>query len=64
MAVGTLAQMSMMARGVPTATNGYILARQLGGDGPLSANLIAVETVLAMITLPLIWFTAIHFGLA
>ena len=61
---GTPLAIMLICASVPTATNGYILARQLGGDGPLSANLIAVETVLAMITLPLIWFTAIHFGLA
>lgn len=61
---GTPLAVMLICASVPTATNGYILARQLGGDGPLSANLIAVETVLAMITLPLIWFTAIHFGLA
>jgi malonate transporter and related proteins len=61
---GTPLAVMLICASVPTATNGYILARQLGGDGPLSANLIAVETVLAMITLPLIWFTALHFGLA
>ena len=43
-----------IAAGVPTATNGYILARQLGGDAPLMANLIAVQTVLAILTLPLV----------
>lgn len=43
-----------IAAGTPTATNGYILARQLGGDAPFMANLIATQTVLAIVTLPLI----------
>ncbi len=43
-----------VAAATPTATNGYILARQLGGDAPFMANLIAMETVLAIATMPLI----------
>lgn len=43
-----------IAASTPTATNGYIMARQLGGDASLMANLIATETTLAIITLPLI----------
>ncbi|MBI1339729.1 AEC family transporter [bacterium] len=40
----------------PTASMGYILARQLGGDAPLMANLIAVQTVLAALTMPAMFF--------
>jgi predicted permease len=43
-----------IACATPTATNGYILARQLGGDAPLMANLIAVQTLLAAVTMPLV----------
>jgi len=43
-----------IAAATPTATNGYILARQLGGDAPFMANLIATQTVLAAITMPLV----------
>jgi predicted permease len=39
---------------VPTASNSYLLARQMGGDAPLMAQIITVETVLAAITMPLI----------
>lgn len=49
-----------IAAATPTATNGYILARQLGGDYHLMANLIALETVLAIFTMPAILFV---FGL-
>lgn len=53
----------IICSGVPTATTGYILARQLGGDAAFSANLIAMQTVLAIITLPAIWGLAHSFGL-
>jgi hypothetical protein len=43
-----------IAAATPTATNGYILARQLGGDAPFMANLIATQTVLAAVTMPLV----------
>ena len=38
---------------LPVATSSFILARQLGGDAALMANLCAVQTLLALITLPL-----------
>lgn len=60
---GTPLAIALICSSVPTATNGYILSRQLGGDTALSANLIAVQTVLAMATLPLIWLAATGLGL-
>ncbi len=39
---------------LPTATASYILARQLGGDAPLMAAIISAQTLLAMLTMPLI----------
>ena len=46
-----------IAAATPTATNGYVLARQLGGDASLMANLIATQTLLAAFTMPLVmWF--------
>jgi predicted permease len=38
---------------VPTASGGYILARQMGGNAPLMAEIITVQTLLAMATMPL-----------
>jgi predicted permease len=46
---------AVICAATPTATSSYILARELGGDAPLAANLIAVETVLAMLTMPLLY---------
>lgn len=43
---------------VPTAVSGYALARQLGGDAPLMAGIITVQTLLSMVTMPLGLFAA------
>ena len=45
----------VIAASTPTAVNCYILAKQLGGDAPLSANLIAVQTILAVVTMPVVY---------
>ena len=37
---------------VPAASNSYILARQLGGDAPLMAQILTLETMLAAVTMP------------
>ena len=43
----------------PTAASGFTLARQMGGDAPLMAAIITLQTLLSFITLPLtiIWAT-------
>ncbi len=47
---------AVIAASVPTAASSYILARQMGGDAPLMANLITVQVLLSAVTLPLmIW---------
>jgi malonate transporter and related proteins len=38
---------------VPAASNSYVLARQLGGDAPLMAQILTFETVIAAITMPI-----------
>nr|WP_255682238.1 AEC family transporter [Luteimonas sp. BDR2-5] len=38
---------------LPTASNAYIMARQMGGDAPLMASLITLQTLLAVVTVPL-----------
>ncbi|MBB3224667.1 AEC family transporter [Pseudoduganella umbonata] len=38
---------------LPTAPNAYIMAKQLGGDARLMASLITLQTLLAVITVPL-----------
>lgn len=39
---------------VPAASNGYILARQMGGNAELYADILTWQTVLSLITLPLL----------
>jgi predicted permease len=51
---GTAAFVAVLFNGLPTATSAYILARQMGGDATLMASLITAQTLLAMLTLPLI----------
>lgn len=47
---------AVIAAAVPTASTSYILARQMGGDAPLMANLITVQVIVASLTLPvMIW---------
>ena len=38
---------------VPSASNGYILARQMGGDAPLLAQILSLQTLLAVLTMPI-----------
>lgn len=37
---------------VPSASNGYVLARQMGGDAPLLAQILTWQTALAVLTMP------------
>ncbi|MGH1420871.1 MAG: AEC family transporter [Hyphomonas sp.] len=54
----------LICASTPTAISGYILSRELGGDAPLSANLIALQTLLATLTMPLLWFVLMQFAQA
>ncbi|HAP09320.1 MAG TPA: AEC family transporter, partial [Afipia sp.] len=38
---------------VPTASSAYLLARQMGGDAPLVAEILTLQTALAVITMPI-----------
>ncbi|RZN24069.1 AEC family transporter [Bradyrhizobium sp. Leo121] len=39
---------------VPTSSSAYVLARQMGGDAPLLAQIITLQTILAAITMPVV----------
>ncbi|WP_414153919.1 AEC family transporter [Providencia stuartii] len=45
---------------IPTAPTAYILTRQLNGDSQLMAGIITLQTVIAVITLPLVLTQIIH----
>ncbi|MFB9265308.1 AEC family transporter [Bradyrhizobium erythrophlei] len=38
---------------VPTSPSAYVMARQMGGDAPLLAQIITLQTILAAITMPI-----------
>jgi predicted permease len=38
---------------IPASSSAYVLARQMGGDAPLLAQIITLQTLLAVITMPL-----------
>lgn len=44
----------MISAGVPTAMNGYVLAKKMGGDAELYASIATVQTAISFFTLPLI----------
>jgi predicted permease len=51
---------AVIAGAVPTAASSYVLARQMGGDATLMANLITVQVIVSVFTLPLmIWLSGI-----
>jgi malonate transporter len=43
---------AVIAAAVPTASAAYVLARQLGGNAPLMAEILTLQTILALITMP------------
>lgn len=53
---GPALTMTVVAAAVPTATASYFLARDLGGDAPLMAEITTLQTLLALASLPLAVF--------
>ena len=50
---------AVICAAVPGAPSSFILARQLGGDAPLMASITTVQTVAALLTMPLmLWVLA------
>lgn len=48
------AQVALIIAALPTGVAAYTLARQLGGDAPLMAAMITVQTVMSFLTMP-VW---------
>ena len=51
---GPAAGVALLFSTMPTAPSAYILARQLGGDAPLMAGIIALQTLVAALAIPLV----------
>ena len=52
------ALVGMIFQSIATASSGYVMARQLGGDARLMAALIAGQTVVMLLTLPFVMLIA------
>jgi len=44
----------VMFAALPTASSAYILAKQLGGNATLMAGIITGETLISLLTLPVV----------
>lgn len=55
---GNALMVAIVCGGVPAATNGYVLARRMGGDAPLYATTTTIETLLSFLTMPLALYLA------
>jgi len=47
-------QMAMLSASVATATNGYVLARKMGGDPEFYAAAASIQVMVSMISMPAI----------
>jgi predicted permease len=50
---GMVFHVAIVCAAAPVATSAYILARQLGGDSKLMANIITLTTLLSLLTIPI-----------
>lgn len=57
-----LIQVFVLFAALPTATSAYILARQLGGDHGAMAAMITGQTLISVITLPIVLQIALNFS--
>ncbi len=55
---GTNLALLALSAAVPTAMNGYVLAKQMGGDADFYAAAATVQTALAFFTIPVAMFVA------
>lgn len=55
---GITRTVAIITGAVPTASSAYVMARQMGGDADLMANITTVQVLLAAVTLPLFIFIA------
>ncbi|MDI3325132.1 AEC family transporter [Pontibacterium granulatum] len=57
-----LMQVFVLFAALPTATSAYILARQLGGDHAAMAGMITGQTLISVITLPIVLQNVLNFS--
>jgi malonate transporter and related proteins len=47
---------AMLCAAVPTGSGAYVLARQMGGDAPMVANILTLQVIAAAVTIPLVLY--------
>lgn len=47
---------------VPSAMNGYLIAKEMGGDAPLYASIVTLQTITAFFTMPIAILIATYFA--
>jgi malonate transporter and related proteins len=52
---GMQRDLAVLFAAMPTATSAYILAARMGGNGPLTAGLVSLSTLLSMVTIT-VWY--------
>lgn len=51
---------ALLCAAVPTGSGAYVLARQMGGDAPMVANMLTVQVIAAAVTIPIVlWFSGV-----
>ena len=55
---GLARTVAVIAGAVPTASTAYVMARKMGGDAELMANITTFQVLTAAVTLPLFIFAA------
>ncbi len=59
---GSQLQLLALCASVPTAMNGYLLARQMNGDAELYAAIVTVQTAASFLTIPAVLAVAGYLG--
>ncbi len=59
---GMALQAMIVCAAVPTAMNGFLLARQMGGDAELFAATVTVQTALSFLSIPLLLYLLEQFA--
>ena len=60
--MANISVLAIFATHTEPSMNGYILAKQMGGDAPYYATLVMVQTVLSLLAIPLIVWLAQTYG--
>jgi len=49
---------ALLCGAVPTGSGAYVLARKMGGDAPMVANMLTMQVIAAVVTIPLVLWLA------